>query len=121
MLKLPALHRDAARFHVHVPQEYENALTYVPENALLGYNVTPNGFVYPLFRADFSQHIVFVPFTADNTCQQIARRMDSRKTRYLFVAPEQTDDAKLGALNACARDGTYLRERARGVYVLNDR
>jgi hypothetical protein len=121
MLKLPALHRDAASFQVRVPQEYANALRYVPNDALLGYNVTPNGFVYPLFRADFSQRIVYIPFDSENTCQQVAQNMREHNTRYLFVAPEQTDDAKLGLLGGCAKDGTYLRERTRGIYVLNDK
>lgn len=121
MLQLPALHRDAAEFDIHVPPEYETALHYVPQDELLGYNVTSNGFVYPLFRADFSQHIVFVPFVPTSSCQQIVMAMRQRGTRYLMVAPEQTDDAKLSLLKSCADGGSGLRERARGLYVISDK
>ena len=118
MLALPVGERDAGRFHLRTPIEYELAYTYVPPEARLGYNVHENGFVYPLFRADFSQVLVYVPLTADDTCEGIARKIESKGTRYLFVAPEHTEDGLLGRLRECASTPSPIRERAVGLYVV---
>jgi len=117
MLELPALRRDAAVFEDNMPRSYANAVEFVPNDALLGYNVHNNGFVYPLYRADYSQHIVFVPFSAEDTCEAIAERMTERGTRYLLVAPEHTHNSNLARLRECSRQDTVIRERAQGLYV----
>jgi hypothetical protein len=95
MLELPALRRDAAVFEDNMPRSYANAVEFVPNDALLGYNVHNNGFVYPLYRADYSQHIVFVPFSAEDTCDAIAESMKERGTRYLLVEHEHTHNSNL--------------------------
>jgi len=120
MLSRPVWEREAGDFHVSVPLEYSNALAYVPRTAVLGYNVTSNGFIYPLFRADFSQDLVYIPFSADESCERVAEAMRERNTRYLFVAPEHTSDEKISFLRRCADSGEVLRERARGLYVINE-
>ena len=120
MLSRPVWEREAGDFHVSVPLEYSNALAYVPRTAVLGYNVTSNGFIYPLFRADFSQDLVYIPFSADESCERVAEAMRERNTRYLFVAPEHTSDEKISFLRRCADSGEILRERARGLYVINE-
>jgi hypothetical protein len=118
MLDRSVWYRDAASLHLTVPVEYSNALEFVPSDAILGYNVTGNGFVYPLFRADFSQRLVYVPLTDDETCDDVARALGDRGTRYLFVAPEHTDDGLVALLGRCAGSGSVIRERARGLYVV---
>lgn len=118
MVALPAWARDAGRLPVRVPEEYENAYTFVPRESLLGYNVHENGFVYPLYRADFSQRLVFVPVSAASSCEEIAQAMEARGTRYLFVAPEHTDDGLRQRLSQCAGTESSIRERARGLYVV---
>jgi hypothetical protein len=118
MLALPFWERDAGRFHLRAPVEYENAYRYVPRDAVLGYNVHENGFVYPLYRADFSQRLVYVPFRPDDTCETIAGAMEARGTRYLFVAPEHTDDNLILRLRQCASTSSPIRERAPGLYVV---
>jgi hypothetical protein len=118
LLSLPAWQRDAGRFHLRAPFEYELAYTYVPGDALLGYNVHENGFIYPLYRADFSQRLVYVPLSATDSCEAIAESMEVRGTRYLFVAPEHTDDAILLRLRECAATPSPIRERAGGLYVV---
>jgi len=118
MLSLPVLERDAALLHVHVPEEYESVIEYVPVEAILGYNVSENGFVYPLFRSDFSQEIVYIPIAADDSCEQIAQAMEARGTRYLLVAPEHTPDGIIAKLRDCARSETVIRDRAGGLYVI---
>jgi hypothetical protein len=118
MLSRPAWQRDAGRFHLRAPLEYEFAYTHVPGDALLGYNVHENGFVYPLYRADFSQRLIYVPLSEDDSCEAIARAMEARGTRYLFVAPEHTDDGLLRRLRECAATPSPIRERVGGLYVV---
>jgi len=109
--------RQAGYLRVRAPEHYESVYQFVPRDAVLGYNVTSNGFVYPLYRADFSQRLVYVPFGPADNCETIAEAMRSRGTRYLFVAPEHTADSNLALLRGCAIEGTILRERAIGLYV----
>jgi hypothetical protein len=118
MLSFPVWERDAGRLHVRAPEEYEFAYAYVPRDALLGYNVHENGFIYPLYRADFSQRLVFVPASGNDSCETIAQAMEARGTRYLFVAPEHTDDGLILRLRECASSGSPIRERAGGLYVV---
>jgi hypothetical protein len=119
MLSFPVGDRAASRFHLRAPIEYELAYDIVPAEALLGYNVHANGFVYPLYRADFSQALVYIPFSESDTCESIASAMEARGTRYLFVAPEHTDDGLIRRLRECAAaDASPIRERARGLYVV---
>jgi predicted small integral membrane protein len=117
MLARSFLDRQAAYLRVYVPYEYENALVHVPREALLGYNVGPNGFIYPLFRADFSQRLVYIPIQADEACSEIAASMARAGTRHLVVAPEQTEDEILSLLHQCGEDGTVLRELGVNLYV----
>lgn len=120
MLERSVWNRQSATLKVNMPAEYENAIVYVPKDALLGYNVGSNGFIYPLYRADFSQRIVYVPFGPNDSCAEIVHAMSSRGTRYLFVAPEHTSDANIARLRACSETpGSGLRQRARGLYVIN--
>jgi hypothetical protein len=118
MLALPPLQRESARLTLKVPQEYAAALDIVPREDILGYNVHANGFVYPLYRADYSQHLAYVPIPEGSTCDSIASAIEARGTRYLFVAPEHTEDWILGLLNECATEKLVLRERVRGLYVV---
>ena len=118
MLKLRLWEREAAVFKINMPGEYEHALVYVPREDVLGYNVHANGFIYPLFRADYSQRLVYVPFEAGDSCDEIAAAMEARGTRWLFVAPEHTNDHKIAKLRECSDTVSPIRERSRGVYVL---
>jgi hypothetical protein len=118
MLALPAWERDAGKFHLQVPIEYDSVYEYVPNDAVLGYNLHENGFVYPLLRADFSQDLAYIPIARNATCQEIAGEMRSNNTRYLFVAPVHTEDYAIGILEDCARAGDFLRERAPGLFVI---
>ncbi len=118
MLALPALERQSAGLSLKVPEEYAAALDIVPREDILGYNVHSNGFIYPLYRADYSQHLAYVPIPAGSTCESIAAAIEAQGTRYLFVAPEHTEDWILSLLNECATEKDVLRERVRGLYVV---
>ena len=118
MLALPVRERDAALFRDNMPDPYTLANQIVPSQDVLGYNVFGNGFTYPLYRADYSQRIVYVPFKVSDSCEVIAGAMEARGTRYLLVAPEHTEDDKIALLRACADSGSLIKERARGLYVI---
>jgi hypothetical protein len=120
MLSIPASEREAGVLKLNMPAEYENALVYVPNDAILGYNTHANGFIYPLYRADFSQRLVYLPFEASDSCELIKARMVERSARYLFVAPEHSSDLNIARLGECAAEGDVIQERARGLYVLAD-
>ena len=120
MLKLPVGERGSAMFSEVVPEAYQEFVKYVPKDELLGYNVTGNGFVYPLYRADFSQRIVFVPIAADSSCGEIVQAMLDRGTRYLQTAPVQTADGVRSKLFECSQAGGVLQERGVDLYVLRN-
>ncbi len=118
MLSLPVLNRSAASIRINVPDEYEKALEIVPNDAILGYDIHSNGFIYPLYRADLSQRITYVPVSLEGTCEEVAQAMEERGTRYLFVAPEHSSDQVIAYLRNCAATDTVIRERSRGLYVI---
>ena len=120
MLAIPLLERDAASLRINMPGEYENSLKIIPEEALLGYNLHSNGFIYPLYRADFAQYLVYVPVSVQGTCYDVAEAMRTRGTRYLFIAPEHTSDSVISFLNDCGESEIALRERTGNLYVLKD-
>ncbi|NIS80808.1 MAG: hypothetical protein GTO14_11495 [Anaerolineales bacterium] len=119
MLKTPAWHRDAAKLTVYVPEEYPAALEYVPNGELLGYNVHLNGFIYPLYRADYSQWLTYIPISSDGDCESLVTTMKNRGTRFLFTSEEMTDAEILNSLRGC-EDAGYLGSPKRGLYVLSE-
>lgn len=118
MLRLPVTDRHAALFQDQVPEEYREVIEFVPNDSPLGYSVSGNGFIYPLYRADFSQEIVYIPIEQADDCQGIVDRMTAGNTRYLFAAPVHTSDAVIGFLSHCSEGGSPLRERGKGIYVI---
>ena len=120
MLSRSVWERDAALLDVYMPDEYFSALEIVGSEERLGYNVHANGFVYPLYRSDYSQDLVYVPFSPVDSCDDIANEMRVRGTRYLMVAPEHTEDEKILLLQRCAIDGDVIRERGINLYVIKD-
>ncbi|MCJ7513409.1 MAG: hypothetical protein MUO23_10625, partial [Anaerolineales bacterium] len=83
MLSKPALERNAASLYLTIGDTYEFAVAKVPPGETLGYHVNANGFIYPLFRADFSQRIVYIPFENSGSCETLSRVMVDRGTRWL--------------------------------------
>jgi hypothetical protein len=119
MLETPVLQRDAAKLTVYVPEEYPAALEFVPNNELLGYNVNLDGFIYPLYRADYSQRLAYIPFSSDGNCESLVTLMKNRGTRFLFTSEELTDGKISNALRRC-EDAGYFETPQRGLYVLSE-
>jgi len=120
MLSRSVWERDAALLDVYMPDEYFSALAIVESEERLGYNVHVNGFVYPLYRSDFSQDLVYVPFSLDDSCEDIASEMRLRGTRYLMVAPVHSEDEIIWLLQRCANAGDVIREQGINLYVIKD-
>jgi hypothetical protein len=120
MLDRAGFERDSARFRFRVPEEYESAIELTPKTEPLGYNVHHNGFIYPWFRSDFSQRLVYVSLNDDDTCVEVANKMRKNGVKYLSVAPEHTDDLIIANLQQCAIEGTSIRERGLELYVIEE-
>jgi len=120
MLSRSVWERDAALVDVYMPDEYSNALEIVGAEERLGYNVHVNGFVYPLYRSDYSQNLVYIPFSLDDSCEDIANEMRLRGTRYLLVAPVHSEDETISLLQRCAIAGDVIREQGINLYVIKD-
>jgi hypothetical protein len=121
MLDYPLWERGSAEFGGSMPAEYANTLELVPEDAILGYQVHVNGFIYPLYRPDYSQKLAYIPIEEVSTCAEVANTMKAKGTRYLHVAPEHTTDEVLGLLYQCGEEEEFIRERSFNLYVLNDK
>jgi hypothetical protein len=121
MMALPIRDRASAVLALNMPREYASSLEQIPTEVPLGYNVGENGFIYPLYRPDFSQELVYIPVDVNSSCEIVAGEMVQRGTRYLFTAPEHTEDSVLSFLNNCGESGTVLRELGINLYVLNDK
>ena len=119
VLERPLWERQAALLKLNMPSEYEHAILFAPAGEPLGYNVGSNGFIYPLFRADYQQRLVYVPVGAFDDCGYIAARMRERGTRYLFVAEGHTPGQIISRVRACAQEGDSLAEESRGLYVID--
>jgi hypothetical protein len=117
MLSTPVEDRDAAKLSVYVPEEYEEALDTVSNSELLGYNVFLDGLIYPLYRADYSQRIVYVPISEDDNCEGVADRMQAAGTKWLFTSETMTDVSVRSILQGCEEAGVLTSPR-RGLYVL---
>jgi hypothetical protein len=118
MLSRSVWERDAALLDVYMPDEYSSALEIVGSEMRLGYNVHVNGFIYPLYRSDYSQNLVYIPFSPVDSCEDIASEMRLRGTRYLMVAPVHSDDEIISLLQRCAIAGDVIRERGINLYVI---
>jgi hypothetical protein len=118
ILKVPIWQRDAAKLHIYVDPEYEQALDIVSRDDTLGYNLHEDAFIYPLYRADYSQSVVYVPITSDQTCDGLVETMREQGARWLFAIPERTDSKNLELIEKCSHGG-YLHFLGSGIYVTN--
>jgi hypothetical protein len=118
MLSLPLSERSSASLSINMPAVYDSAPEFVPKEDVLGYNVHSNGFIYPMYGADFSQQLIYVPLDPRGNCEETAQALKSRGTRYRFVASQHTRDRVIEHLRSCAGMGDVIRERARGLYVV---
>jgi hypothetical protein len=116
ILQVPIWQRDAAKLHIYVDPEYEQALDIVSRDDTLGYNLHEDAFIYPLYRADYSQSVVYVPLTSDQTCDGLIETMNEEDARWLFAIPERTDSENLELIEKCTHEG-YLLSLGSGIYV----
>lgn len=120
IMQYPVLERDAAKLHVYVPYEYQWALENVPNDEVLGYSVHNNGFVYPLYRADFSQMLAYIPVQVENgACSEVIQEMRSRGTSWLFLPKNHSDDKVRQVINGCIEED-YLINMENGLYKINE-
>jgi hypothetical protein len=119
MLSEPVLSRDAAKLHLDIPIYYEDALELVPQTETLGFNVHGNGFVYPLYRADFSQRLAFIPFytSVKEGCEMLKKSLNEKDIYWLFVGVTKED--RVHFAERCVEEGV-LEFRGERLYGLKE-
>jgi hypothetical protein len=119
MLSVPVLARDAAKLHLDVPSYYEEALELVPRTETLGFHVHGNGFVYPLYRADFSQRLAFIPFytSVEEGCEMLRKSLNEKDIYWLFVGVAKEESVLFA--ERCVEEGV-LEFRGERLYGLKE-
>lgn len=117
MLSEPVLSRDAAKLHLDVPAYYEEALEMVPRDEVLGFHVHGDGFVYPLYLADFSQRLAFIPFytSAEDGCENLKDTLSAQEIYWLFIGVAKEESVMFA--ERCLEEGV-LERRGERLYVL---
>ncbi|MCP4656778.1 MAG: hypothetical protein GY856_15300 [bacterium] len=114
MAGLPLAERSAAALGPYFGSRYMRALEAIPREEVIGYNVNYNGWIYPLYDADLSRRILFVPIHHDT---DVAEAMLQRDLRYLFVSlPPPVARFRIAA--AVATGG--LKQIGENLYVRQD-
>ncbi|MBI1930159.1 glycosyltransferase family 39 protein, partial [Candidatus Poribacteria bacterium] len=113
MARLPLKERSTAALGLYIGDSYQNALETIPPNEIIGYHVHGDGWVYPLYDADFSRQLRYVPIDANTDIPEALRQ---RNARYLFVSrPEPPvqqrieETLKAGGLEKIG-EGLYVRK-----------
>lgn len=110
LANLPVAERRSAALGMFIGTRYDAALQIVPREEVLGYYLAGDAAVYPLYDADYSQRIRYVPLGPE---ADVAEAMREAGVRFLFVAKPW---AATNALRAAEEAGT-IRQVAEGVYV----
>ncbi|MCP4662481.1 MAG: hypothetical protein GY856_44355, partial [bacterium] len=91
MAGMPVSERSTASLGLYIGGSYRQALERVPPEEVIGFNVDENGWIYPLYGADLSRRIRYVPVDSDT---DVPAAMHRRGVRYLFVSrpyPQQLE------------------------------
>jgi hypothetical protein len=118
MARLPLAGRSSAALGVHVDyigRGFDHALRTVPEGAPIGYHTRQDGGIYPLYGADFSRRVVFVPLDA---ADDVPAAMAARDLRYLLLTRARPEIE--GQVEAAVARGA-LRPLGEGLYELPSR
>jgi hypothetical protein len=114
MAHLPLTERSAAALQalgLRIGPTYQEVLKAVPPKETLGYTVPENGVIYPLYGADLSRRVRYVPTPQDGT---IVNQMDRQDIKYLFAwRPRQNTKAAI----ATAVNSGLLQAVQKGLYV----
>lgn len=112
MARLPVAERSAAALGLFFGRSYYDALRTVPKGEAIGYDTNYNGWVYPLYDADLSRTVRYVPIGAGT---DVVKAMRERGVRYLFTAlPPPEARARIDRAVAVGA----LRQIGEGLYVI---
>ncbi len=111
MAGLPVLERSTAALGYLIGPSYRRALETVPPEETLGYHLHGNGWIYPLYGADFSRRLRYVPIVPGG---DVGDAMQRRGVRVLFVAdPAPVIQREIAGAVASGS----LRQIGAGLYV----
>lgn len=117
MASLPVAERSTANLRFLIGPTYREALSTVPRNEVLAYDTGPNGWIYPLYDADLSQRICFVPVEDGQKGAATRRAMEACDARFLFVARPFSQG--MPALEETLRRRGF-RQIQKGLFVARD-
>ena len=89
MMSMPTLLRSTAELTHQYDGAYKKTLQIIPKEEVIGVCFPNNGWAYPLYDADFSRYLEYVPIED----MQFTRNMKQKGIHYLFIeriVPEQT-------------------------------
>lgn len=87
MARLPVAERSSATLGLFFGPRFHLVVQRVPSAEPIGYNTNYNGFVYPLYDADYSRDVRYVPLTAESP---VAATLRDLGVRWLFVSLPST-------------------------------
>jgi hypothetical protein len=114
MASLPVTERSTAALGLYIGREYYDALDTVPAREAIGYNTDNNGWIYPLYDADLSHAVRYVPIGPQT---DVVAAMRQRQVRYLFISlPLPVVYEQIAVSVAQGR----LRQIGKDLYVISD-
>ena len=112
MAHFPVAERSTAALGLFIGRSYFDALETLPPGEPIGYNTHYNGWIYPLYGADLSHPLRYVPIGPGT---DVAAALAAREVRYLFVS-NPPPAARVGLERAVA--GGVLRPIGEGLYAV---
>ena len=91
MMSMPALQRSTAELTSHYEGAFRKALQIIPKDEVIGVCFPNNGWAYPLYDADYSRRIEYIPIS-DITFTQDMRQ---KGIKYLFIERINEEQNKL--------------------------
>jgi hypothetical protein len=111
MMSMPALQRSTAELTAHYEGAFRKALQIIPKDEIIGVCFPNNGWAYPLYDADYSRRLEYVPIENINFIQE----MKQKGINYLFI--ERITDAQTKLIQKAVQDGS-LKKIEEFLYAL---
>jgi len=111
MARLPIQERSTAALGLFIGDQYQEALQMVPADEGIAYTTHGDGWVYPLYGADLSRKIRYLPLDSD---EAITDTMHKHQLRYLFTGGAEARERNLVR---AATEAGLLRKIGKALYV----
>jgi hypothetical protein len=103
MMSMPALQRSTAELTAHYEGAFRKALQIIPKDEIIGVCFPNNGWAYPLYDADYSRRLEYMPIENIGFTQE----MKQKGINYLFI--ERIADAQTKLIQKAVQDGSLKK------------